>query len=133
VILDTQGNIFGGLTPVEWESRVYNGKSGDEDNCNNADDSQKSFLFTLKNPYNIPARRFALKAEQKYMAIRCDYTNGPCFATHEIVVFNECNAHICNSSGLGIAYTNDAGLDVFVFTGSLNFQAKEIEVFEITG
>jgi uncharacterized coiled-coil protein SlyX len=27
VILDTKGNIFGGFTPVEWESRVWNGEA----------------------------------------------------------------------------------------------------------
>jgi hypothetical protein len=26
VILDTEGNIFGGLTPVKWESPTWNGK-----------------------------------------------------------------------------------------------------------
>jgi hypothetical protein len=62
VILDTKGNIFGGFTPVEWDSS-YDLK---------ADDSQKSFVFTLKNPHNIPARRFALKAEKKHHAIMCN-------------------------------------------------------------
>jgi hypothetical protein len=62
VILDTEGNIFGGFTPLEWESWVWNGNSWDEDGRFKADDSLKSFLFTLKNPHDIPARRFALKA-----------------------------------------------------------------------
>jgi hypothetical protein len=53
--LDTNGNIFGGFTPVKWDS--YTGHK--------ADPSLKSFLFTLKNPHNFPARRFALKAEKK--------------------------------------------------------------------
>jgi hypothetical protein len=48
VILDTDGNIFGGFTPVEWDS------SGPF----KADDSWKSFLFTLTNPHNVAARRF---------------------------------------------------------------------------
>jgi hypothetical protein len=62
VILDTEGNIFGGFTPVEWESG---------DDVWKADDSLKSFVFTLKNPHNIPARRFALKAERKQWTIIC--------------------------------------------------------------
>jgi hypothetical protein len=62
VILDTKGNIFGGFTPVEWRSGWRY----------RADDSQKSFLFTLKNPHNIPARRFVLKAKEKRHAICCD-------------------------------------------------------------
>jgi hypothetical protein len=63
VILDTKGNIFGGFTPVAWASREWYGNSRDDDNCAKPDDSQKSFLFTLKNPHNIAARRFWLKAE----------------------------------------------------------------------
>jgi hypothetical protein len=46
---------FGGFTPVEWEN----------DCTFKADASLKSFLFTLKNSHNVPARRFALKAEKK--------------------------------------------------------------------
>jgi hypothetical protein len=60
--LDTNGIIFGGFTPVEWDSEEIWGK---------ADPSQKSFLFTLKNPHNFWARRFALKAEKKDKAIHC--------------------------------------------------------------
>jgi hypothetical protein len=56
VILDTIGNIFGGFAPVEWESRLWNAKYG------KADDSLKSFVFTLKNPHNIPARKFAFES-----------------------------------------------------------------------
>jgi hypothetical protein len=131
VILDTKGNIFGGFTPVEWESRVWNGKRWDKDNCWKADDSQKSFLFTLKNPHNIPARRFALKAEQKHMAIYCDSTRGPTF--YDINIYDNCNANTNSDTSLGWSYTNDTGLHAnVVFTGSQYFRVKEIEVFEIT-
>jgi hypothetical protein len=80
VILDTKGNIFGGFTPVEWELLKWNGQVGN-DNRWKADDSQKSFLFRLRNPRNIPARRFALKAEMKQLAIKCDSRWGPCFGS----------------------------------------------------
>jgi hypothetical protein len=46
LIQDTEGNIFGGFTPLEWESG-YKFK---------ADPSLKSFLFTLTDPHNLPAR-----------------------------------------------------------------------------
>jgi hypothetical protein len=129
VILDTEGNIFGGFTPVEWESRTSSPW------CK-ADDSQKSFLFTLKNPHNIPARRFALKAKKKSEAIYCDSGAGPIFGGYpcDIYVSDDCNANTRSSTSLGISYTNDTGLDArVVFTGSENFRVKEIEVFEITG
>jgi hypothetical protein len=44
---------------VEWDSRTPKYKWDD--------DSEKSFLFTLKNPHNIPARRFALKAVSRFV------------------------------------------------------------------
>jgi hypothetical protein len=137
VILDTNGHIFGGFTPVEWESRKWNGMAGDESNCWKADDSLKSFLFTLKNPHNIPARRFALKAKRKHLAIDCDSGWGPCFGGFlgfcDMVVSDNCNANTDSYTSLGYSYTNDTGLDGdVVFTGSLKFRVKEIEVFEIT-
>jgi predicted RNase H-like nuclease (RuvC/YqgF family) len=110
VILDTNGNIFGGFTPVKWESRAHNGKFGDENNTFQEDVNMKSFLFTLKNPHHIPPRRFALKAGMKHRAIVCNSLWGP----------------------LGYVYTNDTDLDKYiVLTGAKYFKAKEIEVFEI--
>jgi hypothetical protein len=50
LIEEIEGNIFGGFTPVQWESREWNGKVGNENNCWKADASLKSFIFTLKNP-----------------------------------------------------------------------------------
>jgi hypothetical protein len=123
VILDTKGNIFGGFTPVEWESRTgYK-----------ADPSLKSFLFTLKNPHNVPARRFALKAEKKNEAILCDSACGPRFCN--ISVWDNCNTNTKSYAyfdGRNDGYTKDTRLDgQTFFTGSKYFQVKEIEVFEI--
>jgi hypothetical protein len=135
VILDTNGNIFGGFTPVERESRVWNGMDDLWNNCFKADDSQKSFLFTLKNPHNIPARRFALKTEEKQQAIYCDSIWSPCFGSFpsDIYVCDGCNTSTGSATSLGLTYTNNTGLGgEIVLTGSRNFQVKEIEVFEIT-
>jgi hypothetical protein len=132
VILDTNGNSFAGFTPVEWESRGWNGKGGNEDSCLEADPSLKSFLFTLKNPHNVPPRRFALKTEMKNGAIICYSIRGPCFG-YDMNVCDDCNTNTKSYTGLGKCYTNDTGLGGNkVFTGSRYFQVKEIEVFEIT-
>jgi hypothetical protein len=123
VILDTKGNIFGGFTPVEWESGERHYKR---------DNSQKSFLFTLKNPHNIPARRVKLNAEMKYLAISCYSGQGPCFYGG-ICVSDNCNANTESWTQLGNCYTNDTGLNMDeFFTGSAYFQVNEIEVFTIT-
>jgi hypothetical protein len=122
VILDTDGNVFGGFTPVEWESHY----------CWKADASLKSFLFTLKNPHNVPAWRFALKAEKKDEAIFYSSGRGPDFC--DIGVWDNCNENTDSFTySFGTRYTNDTGLDgKTFFTGSLHFQMKEIEVFEIS-
>jgi hypothetical protein len=123
VILDAKGNIFGGFTPVKWESGYGDYK---------ADGSGKSFLFTLKNPHNVPARRFALKAEKKHAAISYDSHWGPRFYAG-IGVSDNCNTNTENYTQLDGCYMNNTGLDNRrFFTGSPNFQVREIEVFEIT-
>jgi hypothetical protein len=134
VILDTKGNIFGGFTPLKWESQVWNGKHGAENNDLKADDSAKSFLFTLKNPHNISARRFALKAGRKHEAIYSNSKRGPCFGGgYDLYVQDNCNVNVNNSTSLGFSYTNDTRLSQnLVFTGSRHFQVEEILVFEIT-
>jgi hypothetical protein len=132
LILDTNGNIFGGFTPVEWESSRKGKRKKDPDEAfQKADPSQKSFLFTLKNPRNVSARRFALKDERKDEAICCDSNRGPDFS--DMTIEDNCNANPESFTYLGDRYTNDTGLNgKTFFTGSDEFQVKEIEVFEIT-
>jgi hypothetical protein len=124
LIQDTGGNIFGGFTPVEWES-FQPGKS-------KADPSLRSFVFTLKNPHNFPAKKFALKAEGKDRAIFCSSTRAPSF--YDVVVCDNCSntarSYTCN---FGRSYVNDTGWErAIFFTGGERFTVKEIEVFEMT-
>jgi hypothetical protein len=122
VILDTKGNIFGGFTPVEWESAVKN----------KADSSLRSFLFTIRNPHGLTARRFALKNEYKDGAILCGPTTGPHFI--DLAVYDNCNENNDNSAyAFGVRYVNNTGRSgMKFFAGSHYFRVKEIEVFEIT-
>jgi hypothetical protein len=120
LILDTEGNIFEGFTLAEWDSGVHY----------MADPSLKSFLFTLKNPHNFRARKFALTAQMKDQAIYCGSEWGPHFA--DIFVSRNCHASSGSWSYLGHCYANDTGrVGNTVLTGSSNFTVKEIEVFEI--
>jgi hypothetical protein len=136
VIFDTNGNIFGGFTPAKWESRKWNGKYGKENNLAKADDSEKSFIFTLKNEHKVGERRFGLKSEEKWRAIYCDSGYGPCFGCYDCDIFvsDHCNANThSHSFGFGRTYANDTGLNGRTFfSGSEHFRVKEIEVFEIT-
>jgi hypothetical protein len=87
---DVGGFVFGGFTPVPWESRVID-RNCEGNNVWKSDDSLKSFLFTLENPHNICQRKFALNAEEKQYAIYCVSTVGPGFG--DMGVSNNCNAN----------------------------------------
>jgi hypothetical protein len=131
VILDIKGNIFGGFTPVEWESSKQRWLR-DEEAFFKPDPSLKSFIFTLKSPQTFPPRRFTLREEKKEEAIRCDSNRGPHFG--DIMITDNCNANADSStSTFGNCYTNDTRLadKESFFTGCSKFKVKEIEVFEV--
>jgi hypothetical protein len=131
VILDTNWNIFGGFTPVEWESREWNGDFGEENNGLKDDKNQKSFVFTLKNPKNISARKFVLKDRRSYRAMICDSCQDPYFG--DILVLDRCNGTDSNSTCFfGFSYIKDPELDHATFFMSVShFQVQEIEVFKM--
>jgi hypothetical protein len=60
LISDTDGNLYGGFTPVKWESASAKLKD---------DDSLRRFLFTLRNPHHVPPRKFGLRAKRRQYAI----------------------------------------------------------------
>jgi hypothetical protein len=122
IIEDTDGNVFGGFTPVPFDS---------EKGCR-ADVSLESFLFTLKNPHQTQPQSFSLRPEKSDRAICCFPTCGPDFC--DITVSDNCNlTGTSYSRFFDATYKNDSGVraDRF-FTGSEWFTVKEIEVFETT-
>jgi hypothetical protein len=88
----------------------------------------EEFLFTLKNPHNTLARKFAFKAERKQSATWCHSFYGPVLAAalrSETGVSSDTR----NETHLGRTSTSDTGLDgQTFFIGSRNFQVMEIEV-----
>jgi hypothetical protein len=132
LILDTDGNIFGGFTPVEWESREWSESPADDEKCLKGDPSLKSFLFTIKNPHKLPAKKFALRPECKEKALFCAASWGPCF-NEDLTVSDACDSWTESSTAnFGTCYTNNTGrYGDSVFTGSPHFTVEEIEVFQI--
>jgi hypothetical protein len=95
------------------------------------DPSLISFVFTLANLHNFPARKCGLKAEKKSEATRCHPRSEPTFL--DIRVSDPCNSPWNGYTQLGLSYANDTGMDrTTLFTGSLGMIVKGIEVFEIT-
>jgi hypothetical protein len=122
LIETTKGFIFGGFTPVSWNSL-----SGSK-----ADNTKKSFLFTLKNPRNSEGRKFLISNTS--CAIYCSSSYGPTFGGgSEIYVCDSCNTDTSSYTNFGSYYVNDTGIDGRqVFTGEYNFTVKDIEVFQFS-
>jgi hypothetical protein len=121
LIRSKNGCIFGGYTPVAWGSR----------NASVPDPSLKSFVFTIRNPHNIPARIF--KQKEAANAIH-DYSgHGPGFGSAcDFLLYGDWQSSSTNYSNLGIAYVNDTGIaGNEVLTGASRFAVEEIEVFEV--
>jgi hypothetical protein len=124
LIRTTKDFIFGGYTPLSWDSTTNGYKT---------DASHRSFVFTIKNPHGFGCRKFGLKPDQAQHAI-CTYGNyGPIFGDgHTIIVYDGCSTTNNNYTRL-YSYVNDTGLNEFtVFTGEQYFTVKEIEVFSVT-
>jgi hypothetical protein len=133
LIRDNQGFIFGAYTPVEWESRVHNGRWGLDNNCYKGDDTEKSFLFTLKNPHNVEPRKFPLIPTERQWAICCCDYLGPVFGPNRELYTGGRLNEPGQTTGFGNAYRNDTGVNgPQFFTGQAQFGVSEIEVFEIT-
>jgi hypothetical protein len=121
LILTTKDFIFGGFTPIAWDS---NGSY-------KADNSQQSFLFNVKDSRNSDPRSFPL-VNSSY-AIRCISSYGPTFGSYALYVADGCDQNTSSYTYVGNSYRNDTGLAGHqVFTGEQYFQVKEIEVFSIT-
>jgi hypothetical protein len=130
LILDPDGNVFGGFTPVEWESSAPGEKYGHA----KGDDSLRSFLFTLTNLHGVPPQKFALRKERKKYAIYCTSTRCTGFCKG-IAALDNCNTNRDSWTWIGTryddySYVNDTRFGDF-FTGAQDFTVKEIEVFEI--
>jgi hypothetical protein len=121
LIETTNGHIFGGFTPLAWDSSTGS----------TADRTRGSFLFTLKNPRGTAERKFSLLNASCAICSHSSY--GPRFGSNaDISVADGCNGNASSYTHLGAGYENDTGLDgKQVFTGEYYFTAKEVEVFSI--
>jgi hypothetical protein len=121
LISSTDGWIFGGYTPVAWNST----------NSWLPDSTRQSFVFTITNPHNLPARVFIQKAEANAICDNAGY--GPIFGNgDDLCVGDNCRNTNNSYSNLGKVYDNDTQIaGNQVLTGAPNFTVQEIEVFEL--
>jgi hypothetical protein len=129
IVESSRGWIFGGYAHCKWPEYDWVG-----------DHSLKSFLFTLKNPHNIPARRFGMKSSGQKYVLHPNPAGGYLLwmgFNGAITLSTDCNRS-AKSSSPGFVQTNeyptfanDSGYDgPTLFTGSTTYTVKELEIFE---
>ena len=108
VIRSSKGFVFGGYTTATWEGNW----------CVGCDQTS---LFTLRNPQDVPPRRFHL--ERRGESICTSPSSGPTFGVgHDI-----CTG---TSGTIGhAAYTQSYSFGQFRFTEEPNFSIADLEVF----
>jgi hypothetical protein len=125
LIVGTNGNVVGGVTPEEWTN---SGRF-------TTDDSARSFIFTLKNPRGVLPWKFALGAEEKQFTI-CRHPDADLALRFDIRISDKCNANTIDFMCVGTRWkqcTNAHCTDLKDFlTGAECFTVKEIQVFEIS-
>ena len=135
IIKSTDNYIFGGYTSISWDSTKWNGKNGKENNARR-DGKGLEFIFTLKNPYDIPPSKFNIKKNWLDHSICCDINLGPIFGCNDIRIENNCNI---NSNSFKYydftpgeyCFDDTTGKKRMLFTGSSSYKVKEIEVFKV--
>jgi hypothetical protein len=125
--------IFGGFAYCRWPNL-------DSNKHWEVDPYQKSFLFTLKNPHNLPARRFEMTPDSKRYVLSLDSSEAVMLSmgnSGAISLSSRCNEN-SDSHDRGFAkdynnstFANDSEYDgKTCFTGSETFTVKEVELFE---
>jgi hypothetical protein len=131
LIEDTDGNIFGGFTPVKWASEE---PALDGTNCFRPDPGRQTFIFSLANPSRTPPERFRQKAQPDMPlpgTLWCDSRQGPHFF-NAISVCDNCNTTRKSYIADLNTFYRSSSKPWNLLTGSMFFTVKEIEVFEIT-
>jgi hypothetical protein len=120
LISSTNGCIFGGYSPLPWSS----------EKTSVSDPNLKSFIFTIKNPHDLPAQIF--EQVQEMHAIRNGASYGPTFGgAPDLYVCDQSRTSTSSASKIGTTYANNTGIaGNQVLTGAQNFTVEEIEVFE---
>ena len=119
VIKCTGGFVFGGYADVSWRS------------TDSYTHSTQAFLFSLHSPSGVGPVKLPLVKNQYAIYSAPNY--GPTFgAGHDLHVANCANGNTSSATNLGNAYQLPPGQSAQTFfTGSHNFQAAEVEVYQV--
>ena len=133
-IIESKDNfIFGRYTEIHWDSTVWNGKFGENNNARR-NGLGNDFIFTLKNPHGIKAAKYNMKKSWLNHSICCDVNLGPIFGCNDIRIENNCDVKNNRFTYYDFkpgeyCFEDTTGHKRLLFTGNNSFLVKEIEVF----
>lgn len=117
VIQSTEGYLFGGYSPVSWNSSEI---WATHPQC---------FLFTLTNPHAFPATIYPLKPTSK--GILCHSGYSAVFGSTDICLFSDSHKNDHSYISFPTSYEDSSGKGCFTFTGSQSFSTLDIEVYSV--
>jgi hypothetical protein len=122
VIVQSEENwVFGGYAAASWNSNGHNIQSA----------GNTSFLFTLKNPHDLPPTKYACTAYLSH-ELQGDAKHGPMFGRgFDLYICDGANNSFYNYTVLGTAYKDTTGHGKRTFTGKKIFRVGEYEVFAV--
>ena len=137
VIRASNNCLFGGYTRIGWTSK----HAWKRDTT--------AFLFTLRNPYNIPPRKYSIDNVNSNHAVYHHVNCGPTFGEglglpvagpgrrrapisgHDLMVAGNSNANDASCTNFPGVYTDTTGMGNLTFTGAANFSTSDIEVYAL--
>ena len=135
IIKSNDNYIFGGYTEINWDSTIWNGICGENNNARR-EGKGNEFVFTLKNPHNIPPSKYNMKKNWLNHSICCDVNLGPIFGCNDIRIEDNCNIKENKFTYYDFqkgefCFEDTTGHKRLLFTGKTSFLVKEIEVYKI--
>ncbi|CAF1409074.1 unnamed protein product, partial [Didymodactylos carnosus] len=106
------GYLFGGFTRQSWTSVL---------GCKN---DSEAFMFTLKNPYEIPPTKLPIKNYTIKCAVFHRKTEGPSFGAGDLISSPDSNLKIVSHVFFPRAYVDTTDKDVELFTGIVQGATK---------
>jgi hypothetical protein len=124
LVATTGGFVLGGFTPVPWDS---SGRYL-------ADDSGRSFVFSLSRPLGAEPRQFPVRPNGRRHAICGDRARGPRFG-YDLSIGDCCDlGDRSSASYFGSTYdASSVRAPREFFTGTQCFTVRELEVFALAG
>ena len=120
IIQSHNNSLFGGYTSISWASDA------------SYKNDTTAFLFTLRNPHNIPHTKYFIKSHRLGTAVYHKDNYGPTFGGgHDIYLASASNSNSSSYIYFSHSYTDTTGQSEKTFTDDKYFSTSDVEVFKL--